>query len=74
MILFSRSSTKGAPSNTLLKKMLDESQELFRICHKLQILMKYCAIAGSKSNTRSQGIVDVAHKPKIADVSQSRHP
>lgn len=74
MILFSESSTKGAPSNAFLKKMIDGSQELLSICHKLQFLMKYCAIAGSKSNTRSQEVLDVAQEPKTGDVSQPRHP
>lgn len=74
MISFSKSSTKGAPSNSFLKKIVDESQELLNICHKLQFLMKYYAIAGSKSTTRSQGVLDVAQEPKTADASQPRHP
>lgn len=74
MISFSKSSTKGAPSNAFLKKMTDESQELLSICHELQFLTKYCAIAGPKSNTRSQGILNVAQEPETADVSQPRHP
>lgn len=37
MISFSKSSTKGAPSNAFLK-IIDESQDLFSMCHKAAIL------------------------------------
>lgn len=54
--------------------MIDENQELPTICQKLQFLMKHCAIAGPKSNTRSQGILNVAQEPKREDVSQPGQP
>jgi len=31
-------------------------QELFSICHKLQFLMKYCAVAGSRRTTVARNL------------------